>query len=86
MSEAFGTRQGEKEMYKDWLIRPISREEAEAVFINADWLALLDEMIEGDELWDFSSPPESWGALAGRAGIAVVRDDEIVNMLITRMN
>lgn len=27
----------------------------------------------GDELWEFSSPPESWRQLAGRGGYAIIR-------------
>ena len=33
----------------------------------ARWLA------PGDELWTFSSPPQSWADMMGRAGLAIVR-------------
>jgi len=34
---------------------------------------------EGDVVWRFSSPPDSWKYLAGRAGFALVRDGKIVH-------
>ena len=33
---------------------------------------LLERQV-GDELWEFSSPPESWRQMAGRGGYAIVR-------------
>ena len=41
---------------------------------------------EGDELWEFRSPRESWANMAGRAGIALVRNGEVVASIVTRMN
>jgi hypothetical protein len=37
---------------------------------------------EGDELWWFSSPQEQWNALAGRAGIALVRDGKCIGHIV----
>lgn len=37
----------------------------------------------GDEIWTFKSPPESWRALAGRAGFAIVRGGQVVADLVT---
>jgi len=55
-------------------------------FLNAEWEALKARMQPGDELWTFASSPESWRDLAGRAGIALVRDGQIVERLVTMMN
>lgn len=55
-------------------------------FMNADWEALKAEMQPGDELWTFSSPPASWQGLAGRSGIALVRNGAPVNILLGAMN
>lgn len=41
---------------------------------------------DGDEWWEFSSPAHSWKHLAGRAGIAIVRNGEIVTSRVTKMN
>lgn len=37
------------------------------------WRQLLAEKKNGDELWRYRSPPDSWTALSGCAGFAVVR-------------
>jgi hypothetical protein len=50
------------------------------------WLALLDAMQPGDELYNFRTSAESWKGLYGRAGLALVRNDEIVATVITMMN
>ena len=36
------------------------------------------EMDSTDELWRFSSPPESWKRMCGSAGMAIVRNGDIV--------
>ena len=37
----------------------------------------------GDELWRYSSPKEQWMALAGRGGIALIRDGRCVGHVLT---
>ena len=56
---------------------------AELKTYNLDFKSKIQE---GDELWRFSSPQESWEHLAGRAGICIVRDGEITDSLVTIMN
>jgi hypothetical protein len=53
---------------------------------NDRWRAMIGEMQHGDELWEFASSPESWQQLAGRAGIALVRNGEIVASIVTMLN
>jgi len=55
-------------------------------FQNEAWKALVDRMEEGDEVWAFNSPKETWEKMFGRAGIAVVREGKIVDMLVTKLN
>jgi hypothetical protein len=55
-------------------------------FKNAEWEALRAEMQPGDQLWTFSSPPASWQGLAGRSGIALVRNGAPVKILLGAMN
>jgi len=43
-------------------------------------------MEQGDELWEFNSDDQSWEMLAGRAGLALARDGEIVADILTMMN
>jgi hypothetical protein len=77
---------------KEWLDKKISVEEAEAAhpepfgFQSQAWEALKAAMQPGDELWTFASPAKSWEDLAGRAGIAVVRDGNPIKVLVTVMN
>jgi hypothetical protein len=55
--------------------------------IKDPWQQVLaQKMVPGDEIWEFSSPPESWACLAGRAGIALVRDGEVVELITTIMS
>jgi hypothetical protein len=55
-------------------------------FKNGQWEAIKAAMQPGDELWTFVSPKESWENLAGRAGIAVVRDGNPIMVLTTMLN
>jgi hypothetical protein len=55
-------------------------------FLNPKWEALKAEMKPGDELWTFASPADSWKNLAGRAGIALVREGDVVRSIITLQN
>jgi hypothetical protein len=50
------------------------------------WGEMLDAMQEGDELWEFSSPHHFWDQLAGRAEVALVRNGEIVDCIVTSVN
>lgn len=55
-------------------------------FRNAQWEELKARMWPGDELWTFASPAESWRHLAGRSGIALVRNKKMVCAIVTLMN
>jgi hypothetical protein len=55
-------------------------------FKSGQWEAIKAAMQPGDELWTFASPAKSWEDLAGRAGIAVVRDGNPVMVLTTMLN
>jgi hypothetical protein len=39
-----------------------------------------------DEVWEFSSSQDSWAHLAGRAGLALVRERTVIDAYITMMN
>ena len=39
-----------------------------------------------DEVWEFRSSDESWRYLAGRAGVALVRDKVVIDTFVTVMN
>jgi hypothetical protein len=50
---------------------------------NDRWRAFLSQMQEGDELWMFCTPLETWEHMAGRRGIALVRHGKWVAKIIT---
>jgi hypothetical protein len=80
---------------KQWLDKKISVEQAEAQNLvdgvpfgaqAEDWKRLKAAIKVGDELWTYCSSFESFKALAGRCGIAIVRDGKVVQQLVTIMN
>lgn len=80
---------------KQWLDHTISVEQAEAQNMvdgipfeasSESWKRLKDSLQSGGILWTYCSPSESFKALAGRCGIAVVRDGRVVMQLVTIMN
>lgn len=87
---------------KDWLHRRVTVAEAEAAntdqgealdsapvpfgYINDRWCALVSVMQDGDELWEFRSPPETWQHLSGRSGYVMVRRGDVVGGIITVMS
>ena len=54
--------------------------------VNQQWRELVASMQVGDELWEFSSSELSWQHQAGRAGIGLVRNGEIIDCIVTVMN
>lgn len=55
-------------------------------YVNDQWLEIKSKMKKGDKIFEFSTGPDSWANLAGRAGIVVLRKNELVGTLITTMN
>jgi hypothetical protein len=70
-----------RDVPKGWLVRRLSDEEAALQHPR-----FRTRRQEGDEVWEFNSPARFWQHLAGRAGIALVRDGEVVDSIITSMN
>jgi hypothetical protein len=73
-----------------WLRSRMTVEEFEQEFPNymdtpylVEFMRLLQE---GDQLWRFSSPPQQWAALAGRGGVALVRDGRLVAHIVTLLS
>ena len=49
----------------------------------AEWRSFISQMRTGDQLRYFYSPSQTWLALAGRAGYAIVRQGKVVDSFIT---
>jgi hypothetical protein len=76
-------------MKKEWLRRKTTVGKAEQDHLVTDerlgpdpvafgfhherWRRFTSRMKEGDELWEFCSPPATWERLAGRKGLCIVR-------------
>jgi len=87
---------------KDWLLKQVTIDEAEAEhmvlsdrlgpdpvpfgFQNARWKELLVHMEDGDELWTFCSSIESWNSLAGREGLALLRKGQVIDTIVTALS
>ena len=52
----------------------------------AAFAARLESLGDGDEVWEFRSPPSGWEHLEGRAGLCVVRDQRVVSVYITMLS
>ena len=53
---------------------------------NKEWAHFKLLVKPGDEIWEYDSPGDYWSSLCGRAGIALVRGDEIIFDIVTMMN
>ena len=87
---------------KDWLRRPLTVVEAEAAHSvrgpefgpepvpfgrqNDLWRMLVAKMRDGDELWEYRSPPETWTHMCGREGVVLLRRGRVIGGVTTAMN
>ena len=89
----------EKKSPAFWLEDSISAKEAEGKYMvkmsgeeipfgymHSAWMVLLDKMEKGDKLCEFRSSEERWNEKKGREGLALVRKNEIIAEIVTRMN
>ena len=54
--------------------------------VNDRWERLKAAMQPGDKIVALDSPLEAWQALAGREGVGLLRDGQIVMEVVTLMN
>ncbi len=55
-------------------------------YLNPEWEALKARMMDGDELWNFSTPEWTWQALCVHQGIALIRNGEVIAHIVTTLN
>ena len=53
---------------------------------NPEWRAFKGAMREGDELWYFTAPPDSFFHAAGRTGYVIIRSGEQLDNYVVLMN
>lgn len=52
---------------------------------DKDWLKFKEQMQEGDEIWYFKTPPETWTKcfpLCGLEGYALICNDKIADLIV----
>ena len=57
--------------------------------LDEQWLVFKDQMQDGDEIWYFRTPQETWTEFVPRCGMegyALVRGDKIVAEIFTSMS
>ena len=54
--------------------------------VDLENVEMLGSLQSGDEVWIFSSPKDDWESMCGRAGLALVRDNEIVGSYVIFVN
>lgn len=69
----------------EWLEKRVDIDEADVGNLP-EWKRIKMRFTEHDELWTFSSPAEYWAGLAGRAGVALVRNGRPIAHVTTLMN
>jgi len=55
-------------------------------FQNQDWQQFKRKYSKGSEIYFFTSSPESWEGLYGRQGYALIRNNTVIEIIITLMN
>ncbi|MEO1218835.1 MAG: hypothetical protein AAFY45_35215 [Bacteroidota bacterium] len=67
-----------EEIPNSWLTKKITKVKALELLshdlYSESVKAILHNLKAKDEFWQFSSPPNTWGSLMGRSGIALVRE------------
>ena len=76
-----------------WLVERVSKEEIVAMIkpdklnrLSDELAIIMSEMKPSDEFWHFSSPSKTWANLAGRSGIAIVRNGVPLDSIVLMMN
>ena len=75
----------------DWLIEKITiadveKENPPLGYLNDQWEELKSLIVEGDEIWEWSTPGEFWNSLCGREGIVLLRGKKEIYEIVTIMN
>lgn len=67
------------------LLRRVTRDD----LLDEQWLQFKDKMKDGDELWYFRTPQETWTEFIPRCGMegyALIRGDKVVAEIFTSMS
>jgi hypothetical protein len=86
LAAAFQKEQGEC-IPRSWLLEELSEEAIASIRdMTPEVLRMIQNRRLGDKVFRYRSPPETWAALLGQAGFAIVRDGRPVDCVITIIN
>jgi len=68
------------------IIEIIAEKDCQWITTKDSYVTFKNSYIDGDILVYFKSPENSWYALAGREGFAIVRNNKVIKQYITTMN
>lgn len=74
-----------KQTIEESIIASLKRQISPEELDDGDWLQFKGRMREGDELWYYKTPPDTWFTFfprCGREGYALVRDDTVVHEIL----
>ena len=75
-----------KQTVEQCIIASLKRRVSSEDLDDEKWLEFKDKMQDGDELWYYRTPPETWAAFCGREGYVLVRDDTVVHEILLSIN
>ena len=55
-------------------------------FQSRQWETLKAEIKPSDEVWTFISPADSWQQFVGGMGVALLRESNVIGVIVTLMN
>jgi hypothetical protein len=73
-------------IHKSWLQSRLTEAQVWSELGEGDWAKLKAKFQPGDQLYYFESPRQFWENQTGRAGVALVRDDRVIELVILVMN
>ena len=84
---SYDPNRDESYVSKEWLKNKVPLKEMDSKFKESIiWIRLRNLLFEGDEIWYFDSPRETWHKFAGRRGYAIVRDGKTIGGFFTALN
>ena len=89
MSQTSSQTQWMKQTIEQSIIASLCKRLVPDDLLDEEWLEFKDSFRDGDEIWYFRSPPETWTEFfprCGIAGYALVRDDHVVAEIFTEMS
>ena len=78
-----------KQTIEESIIASLLRRIIQDDLLDEQWLQFEDKMEDGDEVWYFRTPQETWAEFfprCGMEGYALIRGDKVVAEILTSMS